>query len=320
MNPSLCLHGFEMKPVIPIADLCGTKTKCSYSKEEVECRNKLATLFRMVDMFQWSQGIYNHITLRLPNHTGDPSKSEILINPLGMLYREVTASCLVKISHDGRVLDSGSTPLGVNQAGFILHTAVHEARPDIACVIHMHTASGAAVSAMKCGLLPISQESMILGPVAYHDYEGMLSCEDEKNSIAQHLGDKKVIFLRNHGWAVCGASVEEALHLAYHTVIACEIQVRALRAGLDNLVMPSKQAIKIAYETAQHGANGMGRSVAEDDKNGKMVHTFENVGKQTWGVGELEWEANMRTLDAAGYKTGHHYRLPTLKDAIPHDH
>jgi len=177
MNPSLSLHGLGERPVIPVSDLCGDGRKAKlnkYSEEEVYYRNKLATLFRLVDMFQWTQGIYNHITVHLPNHTDDPSKSEILINPLGLLYREVTASCFVKISHDGRITDSGSTPLGINQAGFILHTAVHEARPDLQCVIHAHTSSGAAVSAMKCGLLPISQEAMLIGPVAYHDYEGML--------------------------------------------------------------------------------------------------------------------------------------------------
>uniref|UniRef100_A0A915D9I5 Class II aldolase/adducin N-terminal domain-containing protein n=1 Tax=Ditylenchus dipsaci TaxID=166011 RepID=A0A915D9I5_9BILA len=313
MNPSLCMHDLGVKPIIPIADINTKTTK--YSEEEVDARNKLATLYRMVDFFQWSQGIYNHITLRLPNHTGDPTKSEILINPLGLLYKEMTASSLVKITHEGGVLDPGSTPLGINQAGFILHTAVHEAREDVACVLHMHTGACAAVSAMKCGLIVgLSQESMIIGPPAYHCYEGMLSNEDEKKLIAQHLGDKKVIFLRNHGLAVCGATVEEALHLAYNTLIACEIQVRALSVGLDNLILPSAKGIQIAYDTAQHGANGMGRSATAD---GKMVHSFETIGAVDWGLGELEWEAHMRIVDAAGYKTGYKYKLPALNDVIP---
>lgn len=306
MDVSLSLNGLGAKPLVPIADLEGN---AKYSPEEIDCRNKLATLYRLVDLFHWSQAIYNHITVRIP---GD--KHEILINPLGMVYREMTASSLVKISLDGRVMDPGSTPLGINQAGYILHTAVHEARPDVQCVLHLHTVAGAAVASMKCGLLPINQESMVIGQVAYHTYCGMLSVEEEKKEIAKQLGDKKVIFLRNHGFACCGSSVEEALHLAYHTIIACETQVAAMAAGEVNLVMPSAAAKKQAYEIALHGANGMNRTQAE--QNGKMAHTYERMGGIEWGVGELEWEAWMRQLDGAGYRTGHRYRLPQLMEVI----
>jgi adducin len=311
MNPSLNLHGLGEWPIVPIADLEGS-TK--YSAEEIQCRNKLAALFRLVDMFQWSQGIYNHITLSLPNKTGDPMKQEVLINPLGMLYREITASSFVKITLDGQVLDPGSTPLGINQAGYILHSAIHEAREDGKCALHVHTAAGSAVSTMKCGLLPLNQEAMLIGPVSYHQYEGMLSDEQEKESIKKSLGsENKVIILHNHGFAVAAETVEEALHLTYHTIIALETQVRAVRGGIENLIMPSKQAVKRAYEIAKHGSNGMNRTVAA---NGKMQHTYEKVANIEWGVGELEWEAYMRTLDEAGYQTGHHYRLPSLRKTI----
>jgi len=311
MNPSLNLHGLGECPVVPIADLQGSK---KYSPVEIECRNKLAALFRIVDMFQWTQGIYNHITLRLPNPSGDPAKSEVLINPLGMLYREITASSFVKITLDGRVLDPGSTPLGINQAGYILHSAVHEARSDVKCTLHVHTAAGSAVSTMKCGLLPLNQEAMLIGPVSYHQYEGMLSDEQEKDAIQEHLGpNNKVIILHNHGFAVCAESVEEALHLAYHTIIAMETQVRAVRGGVENLILPDKIAVKKAYEIAQHGSNGMNRTSAG---NGSMKHTKEKMGNIEWRVGELEWEAYMRTLDEAGYQTGHEYRLPALRSMI----
>uniref|UniRef100_A0A914KU13 Class II aldolase/adducin N-terminal domain-containing protein n=1 Tax=Meloidogyne incognita TaxID=6306 RepID=A0A914KU13_MELIC len=150
MDLSLNLNGFGDKPLIPIADL---KEGGKYSKEEVEGRNKLATLYRLVDLFHWSQAIYNHISLRLPGE----GKHEILINPFGLLYREITASSLVKITTDGRIIDPGSTPLGINQAGYILHTAIHEAFPEIKCVLHVHTSIGAAVASMECGLLPITQ-------------------------------------------------------------------------------------------------------------------------------------------------------------------
>uniref|UniRef100_A0A183CQ05 Aldolase_II domain-containing protein n=1 Tax=Globodera pallida TaxID=36090 RepID=A0A183CQ05_GLOPA len=275
MDVSLSLNGLGAKPLVRIADLADSK---KYSAEEIDCRNKLASLYRLVDLFHWSQSIYNHITLRLPG-----KEHEILINPLGMIYREVTASSFVKISVDGRILDPGSTPLGINQAGYILHTAIHEARPDVQCVLHLHTAAGAAVSAMKCGLLPLNQESMVIGPVAYHEYCGMLSAEDEKAEIVKHLGDKKT-------------------------------QVAAIAAGEKNLVYPNEIAKKRAYDIAQHGANGMNRTAS--GQNGSMKHTYERMGDIEWAVGELEWEAWMRQLDGADYQTGHKYKMPALLEAI----
>ncbi|KAL3076238.1 hypothetical protein niasHT_033708 [Heterodera trifolii] len=308
MNVSLSLNGLGEMPLVPIADLNGTK---KYTAEEVECRNKLAALYRLIDHFRWSQSIYNHITLRLPG-----SDNEILINPLGMLYREVTASSFAKISVDGRVIDSGSTPLGINQAGYVLHSAIHGARHDVKCVLHLHTASAAAVSAMKCGLLPIIQEAMILGPVAYHEYRGILTDVQERKEIVKSLGDKKVLMLRNHGFATCGATIEEAFHLAYETIVACETQVAAMRTDLKkNLVLPKESAVAHAYQIAKHGTNGMNRT-AVPELNGKMEHTFERMGNIQWGVGELEWEAWMRQLDGAGYQTGHKYRLPILLEPM----
>jgi len=278
----------------------------------VEIRNKLAALYRLVDMFQWSQGIYNHITYRLDDKNGE---EEILINPLGLLYREVTASTFVKISIDGRVLDPGSTGLGINQAGYILHSAVHEARPDIRCVLHLHTAAGSSVASMKGGLIPVTQEGMLLGPISNIEFEGMLSLDEEKRAIARGVSDKakKVILLENHGFAVVSQTIEEALHLAFHTIIAVETQIRALSGGIERLIVPTPKAVQKAYELALHGMNGMNRVAAQ---NGSMEHTFEKLKGEEWGVGELEWEAYMRTLDAAGYKPGYKYRLPYLKQLL----
>jgi adducin len=120
------------------------------------------------------------------------SHEEVLINPFGLLYNEITASSLIKISLDGKILDNGSTDLGVNQAGYILHSAIHSSRPDVKCVLHLHTPVVSAVSSMKCGLLPISQEAMIVGPPAYHDFQGIVCNEQERESIVQDLGDKNV--------------------------------------------------------------------------------------------------------------------------------
>jgi len=121
--------------------------------------------------------------------------------------------------------------------------------------------------------------------------------------------------LRNHGFAACAESVEEALHLAYNTIIGCETQVKALSAGRENLVMPSKQAIESVHNIAKYGANGMNR-ITETTNGDKMTHTFDGTGKFKWGIGELEWEAHMRVLDEAGYETGHRYRMPTMRNII----
>ncbi|TMS36806.1 hypothetical protein L596_003887 [Steinernema carpocapsae] len=284
--------------VVPIADLRGYN---SYSAVEKNLRNKLASLYRLVDLFQWSQGIYNHITMRMSADT-----EEILINPFGLLYHEVTASSLIKVDIEGNVLDSGSTKLGINQAGYVLHSAVHKARPDVKCVLHLHTSVVSAVSSMKCGLLPICQEAMIIGPVAYHDYQGILDVEEERASIERDLGDKNVMILRNHGFVACGESVEDALHLAFHTVLACEAQIRATRVGIDNLVIPDQNAVERAYKTARQGGGGVNRSPGKDE-SGKFI---------SWRIGELEYEAWMRVLDSAGYRTGHVYRQPLLRNKI----
>uniref|UniRef100_A0A8R1XZL5 Aldolase_II domain-containing protein n=1 Tax=Onchocerca volvulus TaxID=6282 RepID=A0A8R1XZL5_ONCVO len=294
------LHNIGVGAVLPIADLKGSS---SYTRTEKLFRNKLASLYRLVDLFQWSQGIYNHITLKLPD------SDEILINPFGLLYHEITARSLIKININGEIIDRGSTKLGINQAGYILHAAIHKARPDVRCVLHMHTAVVSAISSMKCGLLPLSQEAMIIGPVGYHNYQGILDDKSEMESIVKDLGDKNVMLLRNHGFVACGESVEDALHLAFNTVIACETQarltfpIRAARAGIENLVIPDEKAVEKVYETARKGGGGVDRNGAKDAE-GKQIN---------WRIGELEWEAWMRVLDNAGYRTGHIYRQPLFR-------
>uniref|UniRef100_A0A914EHP8 Class II aldolase/adducin N-terminal domain-containing protein n=1 Tax=Acrobeloides nanus TaxID=290746 RepID=A0A914EHP8_9BILA len=302
-TPLTSLHNIGSSTVVPIADLRGNE---NYSKIERIYRNKLASLYRLVDLFQWSQGIYNHITMRLP----DIEPPEILINPFGLLYHEITASSLIKINLKGEILDPGSTKLGVNQAGYVLHSAIHESKPGVRCILHMHTAVVSAVSSMKCGLLPLCQEAMIIGPVAYHEYQGILDEEEEKESIVRDLGDKNVMLLRNHGFVACGESVEDALHLAFHVIIACETQIRAARAGIENLIIPDEKAVERAYKTARQGGGGVNKV---SNKDGNVT---------SWRIGELEWEAWMRVLDSAGFRTGHIYRQPLLraKNTIQQSH
>ncbi|KAL3117978.1 hypothetical protein niasHT_005221 [Heterodera trifolii] len=309
--PALNVHQMIDSPPIPIADI---PPNGKSTRAETVARNKLATLYRLVDLFHWSQGIYNHITLRLSGT--DPM--EILINPFGLLYHEVTANSLIKLDLAGTVLDQGSTHLGVNQAAYHpLSVLIALFSSYVLCVLHLHTAVVAAVASMKCGLLPLCQEAMIVGPVAYHDYQGILTNEEEKRSIVRDLGDKNVLILRNHGFVACGQSVEDALHLAFHTIIACETQIRASRVGLANLIVPSKEAALNAYKTARKGGGGVNR--LQNDISQLSAHSTKESANglpspaaPSWGIGELEWEAWCRVLDSAGYHTAHSYKEPPL--------
>uniref|UniRef100_A0A3Q2WYK4 Alpha-adducin n=2 Tax=Haplochromis burtoni TaxID=8153 RepID=A0A3Q2WYK4_HAPBU len=278
--------------VTPVNDLRGSDS-ISYDKGEKLLRCKLAAFYRLADLFGWSELIYNHLTVRV-----NSDQERFLIVPFGLLYSEVTASSLVKINLQGEMVDRGSTNLGVNQAGFTLHSAIYAARPDVKCIVHIHTPAGAAVSAMKCGLLPISPEALSLGEVAYHDYYGILVDDEETTLIQRNLGPKsKVLILRNHGLVSVGETVEEAFYYIHNLVTACEIQVRTLASagGPDNLVMldPGK------YKSRPQ--------VPEPAGDGSSTHP-------KWQVGEQEFEALMRMLDNLGYRTGYPYRCPALRD------
>ncbi|XP_014916668.1 alpha-adducin isoform X14 [Poecilia latipinna] len=278
--------------VTPVNDLRGSDS-ISYDKGEKLLRCKLAAFYRLADLFGWSELIYNHLTIRV-----NSDQERFLIVPFGLLYSEVTASSLVKIDLQGEIVDRGSTNLGVNQAGFMLHSAIYAARPDVKCIVHIHTAAGAAVSAMKCGLLPISPEALSLGEVSYHDYHGILVDDEERGIIQKNLGPKsKVLILRNHGLVSIGETVEEAFYYIHNLVTACEIQVRTLASagGPDNLVMldPAK------YKSRPR--------VPEPAGDGSTTHP-------KWQIGEQEFEALMRMLDNLGYRTGYPYRCPALRD------
>ncbi|XP_037754110.1 alpha-adducin isoform X12 [Chelonia mydas] len=279
--------------VTPVNDLRGSDS-IAYEKGEKLLRCKLAAFYRLADLFGWSQLIYNHITVRVSSE-----QEHFLIVPFGLLYSEVSASSLVKINIQGDVVDRGSTNLGVNQAGFTLHSAIYAARPDVKCIVHIHTPAGAAVSAMKCGLLPISPEALCLGEVAYHDYHGILVDDEEKVLIQKNLGPKsKVLILRNHGLVSVGETVEEAFYYIHNLVVACEIQVRTLASagGPDNLVLldPGKYKAK-------------SRSPESPAAEGTVSHP-------KWQIGEQEFEALMRMLDNLGYRTGYPYRCPALRE------
>jgi ribulose-5-phosphate 4-epimerase/fuculose-1-phosphate aldolase len=207
------------------------------SKEEWSLRVDLAAAYQLAAIFRWTDLIYTHFSARL---MGDDA---FLINPYGLMFEEITASNLIKIDHHGKIIDD-PLELGYNEAGFVIHGCVHEARPEAACVIHTHTRAGVAVSAMKCGLLPISQHAMrIQRSVTYHDYEGIALDMDERVRMASDLGKtSKSMILRNHGLLTLGVSVREAFELMYYLDCACQIQVDAVAGGMDNVIQMSKAA------------------------------------------------------------------------------
>ena len=216
------------------------------SKEEWEIRVELAAAYQLAAIFKWTDLIYTHFSARVPR------SEDFLVNPYGLMFDEITASNLVKVDPHGKVLDD-PTGLGYNEAGFVIHGCMHEARPEINCVLHTHTRAGVAVSAHKCGLLPISQHAMMVQQqVAYHDYEGIALEMGERSRMARDLGKtSKAMILRNHGLLTLGETVREAFELMYYLDCACQIQIDAMAGGLHNVQLMSKEAADTAAQQFQ---------------------------------------------------------------------
>jgi ribulose-5-phosphate 4-epimerase/fuculose-1-phosphate aldolase len=195
------------------------------SPEEWQLRVDLAACYRLVALHGWSDLVFTHISARLPG-----PDHHFLINPYGLMFDEITASSLVKVDMQcNKLMDS---PFPVNPAGFVIHSAVHEAREDVQCVIHTHTRAGVAVSAQKNGLLPVSQQStFVLASLAYHDYEGVAFRPDEKPRLQADLGAANFLMLRNHGLLTCGPSIADAFLAMYTFESACRIQIDAQAGG-----------------------------------------------------------------------------------------
>jgi len=239
------------------------------SSAERGVRTDLAACYRLVAQFGMADLIFNHVTARVPG-----GRDAFLINPFGMLYEEITAGSLIKVDLAGEVLDPGNSGYGVNRAGYVIHSAVHAARPDVACVIHTHTRAGVAVSCMAQGLMPISQTALrFLGRVGYHDYEGPATDDDEKVRLTAALGEKDVLILRNHGLLACGRSIAEAFLLMQRLETACQIQVAALAGGAPVTPSAQSQARTAAMFSPRTGSADVSVS------------------------GDLEWPALLRLLD-----------------------
>jgi ribulose-5-phosphate 4-epimerase/fuculose-1-phosphate aldolase len=218
----------------------GRTVRQQVTREEWERRVDLAAAYRLMDLYGMTEMSANHISTRVPGEEG-----AFLINPYGLLYEQMQASCFIKVNLAGDILFN-PTELGINKAGYVIHSAIHEARPDVDCVIHTHTVAGMAVSAMKCGLLPLAQTSMRFAKIGYHDYEGVAIDAAEKKSLVRDLGDHSGMILRNHGLLVVGGSIPEAFYNIFKLERACQVQVAALSCNVE-LQMPPQAIIDESY-------------------------------------------------------------------------
>lgn len=197
------------------------------SEEEARLRRDLAACYRLVALYGWDDMLATHISARLPKEDG---RECFLINPLGLMFDEITASSLIKVAMDGEVLQE--SPYEVNRAGYVIHSGVLAARPDVTCAIHLHSLDGVAVSATEGGLLPLNQTAMtIAGHIAYHEFEGVASNEDERARLGADLGNKPLMLLRNHGTLSVAPTIPSAFVLMYLLEWSCTVQVRTLGMG-----------------------------------------------------------------------------------------
>ncbi len=199
---------------------------------ERQARRELAAVYRLAAMQGWSDLIGTHISVRVPG-----PGHQFLINPYGMLFEEITASSLVKVDQAGKILSK--TDYGINPAGFVIHSCIHVARPEVGCVMHLHTRDGTAVATQEGGLLPATQHALVIfGDVAYHDYEGPALDPDEQKRLIADLGDKRILMLRNHGTLTAGRTVAEAFVLMYRIERACRMQIAAQSGGQKLRALP----------------------------------------------------------------------------------
>ena len=242
-----------------------TSVRDQVSAAEWEARVDLAACYRLVALFEMNDLIYNHISARVPDAEG-----QFLLNPYGLHYEEITASSLVKVDVTGKVLLNPNKDYSFNPAGFVIHGAIHEARPEIDCVVHTHTPAGMAVSALRCGLLPLTQTAMRFAEVGYHDYEGVVLEMDERDRLLANLGDRDVMILRNHGLLAVGRTIAEGFNNIYRIERACRAQIMAMSCGTE-LIVPSDEVVR------------------------RTNHVYRPEVRRRYGL--LEWPAMRRMLD-----------------------
>ncbi|XP_049551715.1 beta-adducin isoform X2 [Orcinus orca] len=281
----------------PINDL-HTADSLNLAKGERLMRCKISSVYRLLDLYGWAQLSDTYVTLRVSKE-----QDHFLISPKGVSCNEVTASSLIKVNILGEVVEKGSSCFPVDTTGFCLHSAIYAARPDVRCVIHLHTPATAAVSAMKWGLLPVSHNALLVGDMAYYDFNGEMEQEADRINLQKCLGPTcKILVLRNHGVVALGDTVEEAFYKIFHLQAACEIQVSALSSagGVENLIL---------LEQEKHRPHEVGSVQWAGSTFGPM---------QKSRLGEHEFEALMRMLDNLGYRTGYTYRYPFVQEKTKH--
>ncbi|XP_065712698.1 beta-adducin [Patagioenas fasciata] len=279
--------------VTPINDLHGAEGP-ALARGERLMRCKVGALHRLLDLYGWAQLGHAAVTLRVSKE-----QEHFLVAPQGLACSEVTAASLVKVNVLGAVVEPGSTGFSPDTRSFGLHAAIYAARPDARCIVHLHTPATAAVSAMRCGLLPISRPALLLGDVAYFDFRGEVEDEADRVELQKSLGPTcKILVLRNHGALALGDTAEEAFYSIFHLQAACEIQVSALASagGAENLIV---------LERAKHRPHEVGSVRWAGSTFGPM---------QKSRLGEHEFEALMRMLDNLGYRTGYTYRYPFVQE------
>ena len=243
------------------------------SPQEWRTRVDLAACYRLVDAYGMTDLIYNHITARIPD------TEHLLINLYGLLYKEITASSLVKIDVEGNIVSKPDTDYSINVSGYVIHGAIHKARPDVACVLHTHTRAGMAVAAMGCGLLPLSQTSIrFVDHIGYHDYEGPAIEVDERERLVRDLGPHDAMIMRNHGLLTCGATIQQAFNTMYQLEMSCRSQVDAMAARTE-LTMPGENVLA------------------------HTAHLYQPGTRRPYGV--LEWPAMLRLLAAEQKGSGY---------------
>ncbi|CAF3921862.1 unnamed protein product [Rotaria magnacalcarata] len=281
----------EKGRVLPVDDIPDVDNRL-YDNDEYSLRCKLASLHRVINMYGANSGpVSDHVSVRVNNNA-----NQFLVKPHALGFHEVTASSLINIDVNGVILHSGSTGFNANVQSFLLYATIYNNRPDLNCLIHVRGPSVSAVSAMKCGLLHVCQEACICGPIASQTID--IDASMKRLSIGDGIGDPKVkiFILRNYGILACGETIEEAWYRAFHVMIACETQIRALSMGIGNLILSSEEASNQVQKTVKTGGGGV------------------STGDTAWAIGELEWSALMNVLDTAGYHTGYAYRGPFLRN------
>ncbi|MFY9512125.1 MAG: class II aldolase/adducin family protein [Rubrivivax sp.] len=244
--------------------------------QEWQARVDLAACYRLVDLYGMSDMMANHVSAHVPGEPG-----AFLINAYGLMYEEITASSLIKVNLAGDILlkpDFGALDYGINRAGYVIHSAIHAARPEVACVIHTHSWASMAVSALECGLLPITQTAMRFLKIGYHDYQGVVLDDGEKASLLADLGDGEALVLRNHGALVVGRTIGEAFNWMHRLELACHSQLAAMACN-SPLLRPAQPVLEATWNNYQRGT------------------------RRPYGL--MEWPALLRKLDRLdpSYKT-----------------